>query len=1213
MKRIYNLIITLTVLFVLPNNLYSQLTISIEEACPVPTGEEICIDVQVDGFIDIIGAQFTIGYDPGALEYTTATGFNMPGMTISNFGSVTPGEIVFSWLDNTFNGVTLPSPTTIFEVCFNQINDQVYSEITVINSMVPIEFINTDETLLIPEINGGYVGCNFDLATRMTLESGNINPGGDATFKIEIHNQGDYEATSVEITNYIPNGLLLNDANWTLSDNLATLTTGAILPGESQDFFINFTIDENFQCGSLFTYSEISDYTHNIATEEQVPDVDSTPDQDNTNDAGGQPESSADDYINGDGTGNIGDGLPLTDEDDHDGVKITLDANPDALSVTIDQTFTEPDCEFVQVTLEAETSGGSGDYTYQWSHGLGEGAVKTFTVSTTTNYYVTVTDNIGGCTKIAEHNVAVGPPLTLFCIPTPTSCAGGWDGCIEAVVTGGVAPYEFLWSNGQIGNPICGLSAGIYFVTVVDALGCEQISQAVIEEGEPLQVSIIANPITICEGETSDLSVELPVEGELVTYFWAPAASISDPTGANVTASPLVTTQYEVQVTNFNGCFATASTTIFVEETPEPEALNITTCISAPAFELSVGYPNTVFSGAGVTNNFFSPIEANLGAHLINYEIFYGEDCTFEGTITIEVTEDQCNLLHGKMVIDEGNCIAEIEEQGLSGWFIKIESDEHLYYAVTDEEGFYSLSVIPDVYTVSAILPNNYSWNNCNQTYEADLSTAFDLELNIPIIAFEDCPYMTVDVGTNALVRCFSSYHWVNYCNEGTALAEDVQIVIELDPFLNYQSSQIPTSSQDGNTLTFDLGDVDINECGSFWINLEVSCEAVLGQTHCIEARIFPDELCEPINPLWSQASIALDAECQSDSLRFFIRNEGDGDMLQAREFIVVEDGVMLLTMPDEVILGSGEEYSVAFATDGKTRRLEIPQVAYHPGTSMPSITIEGCGEDESGNFSIGFVTQFDTDDYNDFIDIDCRENIGAYDPNDKLANPKGFGEQHYLYPNTDIEYTIRFQNTGTAPAQNVIIRDTLSPWLDITSVRPNVSSHPYTFNIDSANVLVFNFENIMLPDSNANEAASHGFIKYRISQIDDVPLLTEIDNSAAIYFDFNEPVITNTVQHIINVDFLDVVNSLLPVPEYQVEVFPNPASETIIITTDENSNTKKRVLFFDPRGRKVMEDSFIGSQKSVNTKHLPEGIYFYQLEMDNLILGRGKIVVSRK
>ncbi|MFM7104319.1 MAG: hypothetical protein ACKOW8_02275, partial [Flavobacteriales bacterium] len=155
--------------------------------------------------------------------------------------------------------------------------------------------------------------------------------------------------------------------------------------------------------------------------------------------------------------------------------------------------------------------------------------------------------------------------------------------------------------------------------------------------------------------------------------------------------------------------------------------------------------------------------------------------------------------------------------------------------------------------------------------------------------------------------------------------------------------------------------------------------------------------------------------------------------------------------------------------------------------------------------------------DESPFVDQYCGEVVGSFDPNDKQGFPGGVGETFDILPGQQLQYLIRFQNTGTAPAYTVVIRDTLDEDLDIFSVTPGASSHDYSFTMYGERVLQWTFNNIMLPDSFANEEQSHGFITFTVNQMPDLADGSQITNSAAIYFDSNEPVITNTTLHTIN------------------------------------------------------------------------------------------------
>ena len=164
----------------------------------------------------------------------------------------------------------------------------------------------------------------FDLALRKTvISSGPYSQGSTVTFQIEVINQGSVDATDVEVTDYIPSGLNLTDGAWAQAGNLATRTIAGPIAanGGSATVTISFQVDANFQGTTITNYAEISDAENAL----NLSDADSTPDQDNTNDAGGQPNSPADNAVNGDGSGTPGDGVAATDEDDHDPAQISIE------------------------------------------------------------------------------------------------------------------------------------------------------------------------------------------------------------------------------------------------------------------------------------------------------------------------------------------------------------------------------------------------------------------------------------------------------------------------------------------------------------------------------------------------------------------------------------------------------------------------------------------------------------------------------------------------------------------------------------------------------------------------------------------------------------------------------------------------------------------------------------------------------------------------
>jgi uncharacterized repeat protein (TIGR01451 family) len=411
-----------------------------------------------------------------------------------------------------------------------------------------------------------------------------------------------------------------------------------------------------------------------------------------------------------------------------------------------------------------------------------------------------------------------------------------------------------------------------------------------------------------------------------------------------------------------------------------------------------------------------------------------------------------------------------------------------------------------------------------------------------------------------------------------------------------------------GGVLQFNIGDLAAGQCGYFNLGVQVSCNAVLGQTHCTEAHIYPDGNCIPSNSSWSGASLRVTSHCNADTVHFTIKNVGDGDMNATSNYIVVEDAVMLMSAPFE--LGAGDSTIVAVPANGSTWRVEVQQVPFHPGFSAPALSVEGCSN--TASFSTGFVTQFPNDEQDAWIDIDCKQNVGSWDPNDKQGFPIGYGSERYIRPGTELEYTIRFQNTGTDTAFTVRVADTLSTWLDVATIRPGASSHPYRFNLTGPGYAEFLFENIMLPDSNVNVEGSNGFVKFSIYPKADAPLETLIENTANIYFDQNEAVVTNTTRHRLGENFVTVGLWQPQRPQYEVLVSPNPFGETARLEVKGLESTLPiHLQVMDLRGKIVRDETSAGTTILLKKGNLPAGMYLFKLDQKGAPVGSGKLIVK--
>ncbi len=227
---------------------------------------------------------------------------------------------------------------------------------------------------------------------------------------------------------------------------------------------------------------------------------------------------------------------------------------------------------------------------------------------------------------------------------------------------------------------------------------------------------------------------------------------------------------------------------------------------------------------------------------------------------------------------------------------------------------------------------------------------------------------------------------------------------------------------------------------------------------------------------------------------------------------------------------------------------------------------------------------------------------VGNY----KMAEPPGFGEAHYIERSKDITYTIFFQNNSQDTVYNLRVVDTLSSHLDISTLRQEGASHAYNMTVLGGNTVRFSFPNIRLPNSATNEPTSMGFVKFTISQKENLPLMTVIPNTATIYFDFSPPVYTNTVFHTIGAGTTLVNQNYWP--RLSLHVYPNPMEEKATFDIKGASFKYGELHLFSSLGQVVYSKIFSNSHFIVNPLQLPAGYYFYKITLDGLPAATGKL-----
>jgi hypothetical protein len=541
---------------------------------------------------------------------------------------------------------------------------------------------------------------------------------------------------------------------------------------------------------------------------------------------------------------------------------------------------------------------------------------------------------------------------------------------------------------------------------------------------------------------------------------------------------------------------------------------------------------------------------------------------------------------------------------------------------MSDATGYYrALAKTGTIYQISAIAPNEL-WETCNvtATIPANITNGNFQAPALPVKPTALCPRLEIDVAAPLLRRCFDIRLAVRYRNSGTQAATDAQALVVLDPFLDLLGSSYPIAQQSGDTLWFELGTVAVNESGTFYLDVNVSCAANLGQMHCTEARIMPDTLCSD----WAGAVLRTDLACLGDSVWLEIQNTGQNAMISPRKWQIwrqiATNFDSLLVAEGNFSLAAGAVFSQKIAAPGDAQLLlRVPQEPGYPfGSGYAQTFLLNCDGGNAAPYSYSPTESVPG------RELFCLRNIGSFDPNDKTGFPEGIGAGHHIEKTEPLRYLIRFQNTGTDTAFTVVIRDTLSPLLDLETLQIGASSHPMTARVRGENELVFRFDNILLPDSNINEAASHGFVRYAIRQKTDNPDGAVIRNRAGIYFDFNLPIMTNETWHTVGLPAVSGGAEAKNDKPLRLVVSPNPFGARFWVTIPDWAAAQKwgsqpDGLFLeiaDPTGRVLRRVALptFGTPElpllPVERGDLPDGLLFLTLKnAAGAVLASGRAV----
>ncbi|MDX1911386.1 MAG: hypothetical protein SFV22_07865, partial [Saprospiraceae bacterium] len=440
------------------------------------------------------------------------------------------------------------------------------------------------------------------------------------------------------------------------------------------------------------------------------------------------------------------------------------------------------------------------------------------------------------------------------------------------------------------------------------------------------------------------------------------------------------------------------------------------------------------------------------------------------------------NVITGQVYRDADlDCAFTTGEPGMADFIVRAENQSgELFYKNTEPDGSYQIRVTEGDFSLSVQpvygLPTAYAV--CDTPIVSISGTGQTMSAApISVQALAECPLLELYLSSGLLRRCMPSAFQVAWCNSGNMTAENVYVELTADPLLAYQGSTIPLGSQNGQLYRFNLPDLPAGACGSFTVYFDISCDAQPDQVICIDGHIYPDTICLPPGAEWDGSIVEVSGSCNGSEIEFIIKNVGAGNMSESAEYVIIEDQIMYLQAPFQLIAGESMSAIRVPMPDDSCYALRVfPN--QHSLMARPVAAVANC---TSSDGNLNLLLSLPSVENELSRANTCRPITGSFDPNDKTGYPLGLGDAHYIERGDDLTYTLRFQNTGNDTAFLVVLRDTLPSTLDPASFRPQGASHPYSWQLNGEGVLVFTFANILLPDSTTNEPASQGYVTFRI------------------------------------------------------------------------------------------------------------------------------------
>ncbi len=725
--------------------------------------------------------------------------------------------------------------------------------------------------------------------------------------------------------------------------------------------------------------------------------------------------------------------------------------------------------------------------------------------------------------------------LTVSVNVTQHSICGRPTGAISAIPDGGIPPYTYEWSNSQQEQVIGGLTAGFYSVTVYDSMGEQASGGGTIEDLSSYPsgyLNAYQVPMSYCDGDLPRVGIWHGVNNGQNP----PAESIYGPMPYSYEHPDLVDV-----LSYTTPCGLTNA-----------DWYQLLVFDAAPGQGLVVNYSD----GDGCPGQVDVYLKQPIEWPAIQVLGVAGTCSTASvGTVSVSVSaQPQFNQhtirIYARPVNDFTSCPAY---SGLPSVFLE-----------PPGTGYPSMQTISglaggDYWLVWTTDPLDLQTNNPSDWEACKDSVLF----NVPVIS-TDCGSVTgtffVDVSGN--------------CLPGSGEPKVPHGVVEITPGPYY----VTTSLNGTYSTVLPFGDYTFTELHPVLVQ---SCPGTLtvattgNQTRHIG--------CAPLGVMDVDAGIGSGIARPGFLIPIHVSAENltpdpTGTITVTLNvdplFSVVSTEPAGASVVGNTITWTAPEFEIdnAFGSDHARAWVQVPPDVLLIGTSVShDVSVTTSNTDANLTNNTASITQVI---------------FGSYDPNDKTARTTTGSSTIWTIEEDEwIDYVIRFQNTGTDTAFNVVITDTLPNTLDPSTIEWDLASHDHLRYLESQGTVRFVFPNILLPDSNVNEPASHGFVSFRIRPRLPVPAGTLIENVANIYFDYNDPVITepSVLTAGFSTSYADA--SAQPI----LRLFPNPVNGILRFNVPA---VAIGLLVRSGDGRVVMVHSARPFPASIDVQDLPSGAY---------------------